>query len=82
VGLNGRATDTKAIKELAETGGKLGDAYDTYGHLVYDKEYISQMDDAELESLKNGSQDNAVAAAASIRSRSNSQGRVGSHRST
>ena len=57
VGLNGRATDTKAIQAMAELGGKLGDVYDTQGHLVYDKDYISQMDDADLESFKDdGSQ--------------------------
>lgn len=42
---------------MAELGGKLGDVYDTQGHLVYDKDYISQMDDADLESFKDdGSQ--------------------------
>lgn len=52
VGLNGRATDAKAIQAMAELGGKLGDVYDTKGHLVYDKEYISQMDDQDLDSFK------------------------------
>lgn len=41
---------------MAEHGGKLGDVYDTRGHLVYDKEYISQMDDAGIDSLEEGSQ--------------------------
>ena len=53
--MNGRATDGKAIKAMADLGGKLGDVYDTQGHLVYDKEYISQMDDADIDSLKDGS---------------------------
>ena len=59
VGLNGRATDLLAAKVLEEKGGQLGDVYDTMGHLVYDKDYISQGGDAGddgLSSVREGSQ--------------------------
>jgi len=51
VGFNGRATQLTA----ADLEGKLGDVYDTKGHLVYDKDYISQQDDDGVSSLKEGS---------------------------
>ena len=59
VGLNGRATDLLAAKVLEEKGGQLGDVYDTMGHLVYDKDYISQRGgagDDGLSSVREGSQ--------------------------
>lgn len=59
VGLNGRATDLLAAKALEEKGGQLGDVYDTMGHLVYDKDYISQgggAGDDGLSSVREGSQ--------------------------
>lgn len=54
VGLNGRATDAGTAVNFGENGGKLGDVYDTHGHLVYDKDYTSQQDDGD--SVKAGTQ--------------------------
>mmetsp|Transcript_41341 Transcript_41341/g.54373 ORF Transcript_41341/g.54373 Transcript_41341/m.54373 type:complete len:88 (-) Transcript_41341:2058-2321(-) len=52
IGLNGRAT----TQDELQLDGVLGDVYDTQGHLVYDKDYISRMDEDEgVPSLKDGS---------------------------
>ena len=45
-----------AAKALEEKGGQLGDVYDTMGHLVYDKDYVSQAGDDGLSSVREGSQ--------------------------
>lgn len=51
VGLNGRATTHDEL----ELEGKLGDVYDTQGHLVYDKDYVSRIDEeVNSVSLKPG----------------------------
>ena len=65
---------------MAELGGKLGDVYDTKGHLVYDKDYISQMDDQDLDSFKDEESQQVRETVGS--KLGGSQGRLGSQRAS